>query len=380
VPLFYGSFKRFLQLTSKVRSDDSSTRVLFQVILEIFIGLFVAPILLLLDYISPHGMKNFTNKNSHKNTAGGVVSLRALCYAESWDSRIFIDDPFAIRFVESSLSRIIIKSAVLRYIMSLKMETQHPGALGHLVTRTMTIDKNIGDLASRKENRVQQLVILGAGYDTRAYRLQTLKDVVVFEIDQHFMSREKQKKCADLAPVCKELVHLSTDFNKESVADVLSACESFDPSKPTFFLWEGVQVYLSDDSVDRMFASLRRLNHYGGNSIQYLYFTFSAKAIMTQEGRKQIYGGEEFFEYASEIGEQVKSGLDPSTIDKYLFDRGFAPFHYSPCSGLSGHMTPEQKQEMYLSNHPFIRQSEVFHSCLVCNASGSMDKKVETIA
>ncbi len=77
-----------------------------------------------------------------------------------------------------------------------------------------------------------------------------------------------------------------------------------------------------------------------------------------------IYGGQEFYTYANGIGERVQSGLDPSRLKEFLAKRGFSLYTYSPASGLSGHMKPHQKQEHYLSRHPFIRQSEVFHSCL----------------
>lgn len=364
--LSFGSVKEIMRSREAISIDSSSMRLFFRLILEITIGLFLAPVLLLLDYLFPDETNKFTKKSSHKNTAGGVVSLRALCNVSS-DQRLYIDDPFAIRFVKSGIPRLICKSAILRYFMSLKLESQHPGALGHLITRTKTIDEIIGDLISRKKNAISQLVILGAGYDTRAYRLRTLKDVVVFEIDQNFMSSEKQQKCADLTPLCKKLVHLSTDFNKENVMDVLNACDVFDPSKPTFFIWEGVQVYLSDNSVDKMFASLRSLNQTVTQPEQFLYFTFSDKRILTQEGRQKIYGGKEFFEYANGIGERVQSGIDPTNIEEYLLARGFMLYEYSPCSGLTGHMTPNQKQEAYLSRHPFIRQSEVFHGCLARN-------------
>ena len=86
----------------------------------------------------------------------------------------------------------ITKSAVLCYIILLKLETQHSGALGNLITRAMTIDTIIGDLVSIKEKPICQLMILGAVYDTRAYQLRTLKDVVVIKVDQGFMSSEKQ--------------------------------------------------------------------------------------------------------------------------------------------------------------------------------------------
>ena len=97
---------------------------------------------------------------------------------------------------------------------------------------------------------------------------------------------------------------------------------------------------------------------------------------MTPEGRKSIYGGEEFFEYAGGIGEKVESGIDPNGIKDYLLTRGFDIYNYSPRSGLSGHMTPSQKQDMYLSNHPFIVQSEVFHSGLIKNVALWTDSKI----
>ncbi|VEU44827.1 unnamed protein product [Pseudo-nitzschia multistriata] len=374
-PLFYGSFQEMRRWRSSSISDGFPTRMFVQVTVEIMVGLFLGPILLFLDFLFPHAMKKFSKKTSHKNTAGGVVALRALCNASS-DSRLHIDDPYAIRFVQRGVLHIVVKSAVLRYLMTLKLEVQHPGALGHLITRTKTIDEIILDLTSRKNKPVRQLVILGAGYDTRAYRLKSLKDVLVLEVDQPFMSSEKQEKCADLKPLCKELVHLSTDFNKESVADVMNGCDKFDPKKPTLFLWEGVQVYLSDDSVDKMFASLCTLGQKLLDPAHYLYFTFSDKKLMTPEGRKSIYGGEEFFEYAGGIGEKVESGIDPNGIKDYLLTRGFDIYNYSPRSGLSGHMTPSQKQDMYLSNHPFIVQSEVFHSGLIKNVALWTDSKI----
>lgn len=343
----------------------SHCATLFILIREVAIGLFVAPVLVLLDYLFPGGMKTFTKKGSHKNTAGGVVALRALCHSSS-DPRLHIEDPFAIRFVESRLARAIATSSVLQHLMCRKLERQHPGALGHLITRTKTIDEAIEHLTNKEDGL--QLVLLGAGYDTRAYRLKTLRDVAVFEVDQHFMSCEKQKKCACFKPVCKELVHLSADFNAQSVADILYSCEQYNPALPTLFVWEGVTVYLSSDSVNSMFYGLREMSLRAPGSTQYLYFTFSDKALLTPKGRRRLYGGKEFYEYASGIGEEVRSGLDPRGLEKDLLAWGFVPYECDGHRGYSGHMTPRMMQLRYLARHPFVRESEVFHSALVRNA------------
>ena len=100
----------------------------------------------------------------------------------------------------------------------------------------------------------------------------------------------------------------------------------------------------------------------------YLYFTFSDRLIMESKNRKHLYGGEEFFHYAKGIGERVQSGIDPNNLREYLVQRGFLLYDYFPRTGLSGHMTPNEKQSYYLSHHPFVKQSEVFHSCLAQTA------------
>ena len=97
-------------------------------------------------------------------------------------------------------------------------------------------------------------------------------------------------------------------------------------------------------------------------------FTFSDKKLLSSEGRRSNYGGEQFYQYAKGIGESVQSGYDPSKMKDYLQNYGFAFYNYTD-KALSGHMTPAQKQKRYLSSHPFIRQSEVFHSALVAPES-----------
>ncbi len=252
-PLCYGSSKEIFKNRPILRGSMyiGHLKTVSSLLFEMFIGLIVVPpLLFLLAFIFRGASNNFTKKTSHKNTAGGVVSLRALCNAQS-DRRLHINDPYAVLFVEGVITHLILKSEVLCYLMCVLLETRHPGALGHLITRTQSIDEIISDLSARDENPIRQLVILGAGYDTRPYRLETLQDVAVFEVDQKFMSSEKQAKCANLSNKCKELVHLSVDFNNEDVSRLLLNCAKFDPLLPTLFLWEGVQVYLPDESVDR---------------------------------------------------------------------------------------------------------------------------------
>ena len=115
----------------------------------------------------------------------------------------------------------------------------------------------------------------------------------------------------------------------------------------------------------RMFADLIKLYN-AAHAYHILYFTFGDKKLLTTEGRRSMYGGEQFYQYAKGIGEGVKSGIDPNSINEYLHERGFSFYECcsSNSSGISGHISPDQQAARYLSQHPFIRPSEVFHSAL----------------
>lgn len=117
------------------------------------------------------------------------------------------------------------------------------GALGH---RTRFFDDAMRDHL----NQVEQVVILGAGWDTRAYSLikQADVDVHVFEVDTVQTQTQKRKSLV-MAKIDSSAVTFTTaDFNKESWLSALKRVD-FDPAKPTFVLWEGVTYYLDAEAV-----------------------------------------------------------------------------------------------------------------------------------
>lgn len=128
---------------------------------------------------------------------------------------------------------------------TLNMEVM--GAARMLIVRTRFIDDRF---QSALNAGVRQFVIMGAGFDTRAYRFaDMLHNARVFEVDQRKIQELKIKRIKEVIgeiPACVTLAPI--DFATMQLGDVLAQTE-FESNKTTFFVWEGVTMYLPEDSV-----------------------------------------------------------------------------------------------------------------------------------
>lgn len=115
-------------------------------------------------------------------------------------------------------------------------------ALGH---RTRFFD----DAILSYLHKVDQIVILGAGWDTRAYNLAQKEGVRVFEVDAPETQAQKRQALDKAKIDSSKVIFAAADFEQESWLDALKRV-GFDPEKPTFILWEGVTFYLEADAVE----------------------------------------------------------------------------------------------------------------------------------
>jgi methyltransferase (TIGR00027 family) len=102
---------------------------------------------------------------------------------------------------------------------------------------------------------VEQVVILGAGFDGRAHRMITLERARVFEVDHPATQSVKRRLAAGLARTCGELTYVACDFERDDLAERLqSAGHRVD--MPTVWIWEGVTLYLEDDAIHATLATI----------------------------------------------------------------------------------------------------------------------------
>ena len=120
-------------------------------------------------------------------------------------------------------------------------------AAATLVIRTKFIDERL-ECAVR--DGATQIVIMGAGWDTRAYRFaDQLHGVRVFEVDQPATQAWKRRRAeAVLGPPPPHLTYLQIDFRVQTLEAVLLAA-GYDPTVRTLFIWEGVTMYLPEAAV-----------------------------------------------------------------------------------------------------------------------------------
>ena len=102
----------------------------------------------------------------------------------------------------------------------------------------------------------QQVVFLGAGWDTRAYGALRDRPVRVFEVDTPATQRAKTE-ALDRADIdASHVTFVETDFGQTSWFNALLG-RGFDPDLPTFILWEGVTMYLDEETVQ---TTLRKVS------------------------------------------------------------------------------------------------------------------------
>lgn len=106
--------------------------------------------------------------------------------------------------------------------------------------------------------RPPQVVILGAGLDTRAYRLGALRGARIFEVDHPATQVYKRKHAARLAPLA-ELTYVPVDFTRDSLETALTHA-GYETDKPTLWIWEGVVMYLDDAALRGTLGAIRRLS------------------------------------------------------------------------------------------------------------------------
>jgi len=118
--------------------------------------------------------------------------------------------------------------------------------------RTIAIDDAI-----RATQPVRQLVILGAGLDARAWRMDELADAIVFEVDHPATQQVKRERTLGLRRAAREVRFVPVDFQTDAL-DTALARAGHDASAPTVFLWEGVVRYLTLAAIEATLDAVAR--------------------------------------------------------------------------------------------------------------------------
>lgn len=240
-------------------------------------------------------------------TAAGVALVRAIEASRPEDRRICYD-PYARAFVAGIavfLSKLVVDAGIYERIA--------PGAMAFVIARERYIDDF---LKACLNEGLDQVVILGAGFDTRAYRIPGIEKTRVFEIDHPATQEVKLKRLKKVIdPLPDHVTFLPVDFNTQPLGERMQS-SGYNEQGKTLFIWQGVTYFLASEGVDSTLAFIA--NHSGPGSAVILDYFYNEFLHDTSRPEVKVMQ-----RTARMTGEGYLFGIDEGQIEPFLTQRGF---------------------------------------------------------
>ena len=252
------------------------------------------------------------NKKASRS-AGIIAAHRAFDSSKDPDERICYD-PFARRFLPHGFT-VIGESEIPEETALNLFKNLVPGFHEFFIARTKYIDDCLQEQIT---NGIEQLVILGAGYDSRAYRFEELKkDIKVFEVDHPATQNIKREKLREIFQGLPDHVtFIPVDFHKENFGSILSA-NGYDSRLKTLFIWEGVSMYVHPDAVDETLSFISQNTGKGSSLIfDYTYH----EVVAERDDRKEAKA---WLKITQKSDEPLLFGIGIGELEQFLSIRGF---------------------------------------------------------
>lgn len=235
-------------------------------------------------------------------------------------ARRLCHDPLAREFLNTTL-RILAGSRILAGLVVWWAERLAPGVPGEVLGRTKYIDDC---LKTCIDDGMEQLVVLGAGYDSRAYRFDGLNPrVKVFEVDHPATQKVKMKRVERLmGRLPDHVIFVPVDFEQDKLHHKLFE-KGYDRNKKSFYIWEGVTYYLTAKAVDETLAFVVE-NSGAGSSI---IFDYAFQRVL--QGASDVGQINRALKAWERIGAPITAdehfifGVKEGTIQEFLSARGF---------------------------------------------------------
>jgi len=239
------------------------------------------------------------------STARGVALVRAIEMTRPEADRAS-SDPYAHRFVNP------LTVQFMRVVSALGINRLT--GIEEMMNFAMARERHIEAIMSRElRDGTRQIVVLGAGFDTRSYRLPGAAAVPVFEVDHPVTQAAKREALRGVVDPLPANVHfVGVDFDHDDLGERLRAA-GYDEGKRTLFVWQGVIVYLTREGADRTLAFITGHSATGSAVV----FDSIDSAALAGSGAT----GLRFF--TSAMGEKVTFGIGLDEIVPWLQARGF---------------------------------------------------------
>lgn len=266
-----------------------------------------------------------------RSTAEGAAALRA-AGATLRDPELRNPDHLAADFIAPGIkATALVKLPLIRNLAPRLFERILPGSFWFELARTHHMDEVV---AAEVAEGATQVVLLGAGLDSRAYRLRDeLSAAQIFEVDHPVTAAVKADRLlAIFGSMPSHVQYVHVDFNTETIADRLAE-HGFDRRAQTIVLWSGVTPYLEERGVEQgleWFAS-------GTGRGSAICFDYLWKEML--DGDDSFYGAKELRKRVTAGGEPFKFGIPRGGADAFVSRFGLV---------LEEDLGPEDAQERLL--------------------------------
>ncbi len=247
-------------------------------------------------------------------TAYGLMGLRAVA-AQDPDPKTRNPDYLAAKLCDLIALREVM-GIDLEFEKSVKVINKRKLWIFYYATaRTKHIDTV---LLNELKAGVKQVVIMGAGFDTRAYRFsKDFPQVSFTEVDLPAMVAEKKKRVRNkLSTQPKNVAYAPIDFNTQDLGQVLAQV-GYQKDQKTLFIWEGVTMYLDASAVG---STLRFIaaNSAPGSSV---VFDYLPPSVVKGTYAKDPYA-KTMAAVVKRVGEPLRFGIDPDKLGAFLQRQG----------------------------------------------------------
>lgn len=222
------------------------------------------------------------------------------------------DDRMALLLIPG-LARLLLHIPWARRIYGQRIAPR--GIYEYTIARTKYIDAVFREALAAK---FDQILIFGAGFDTRALRFQgEAGETQIFELDVPITQQAKLSQYQKRGlRIPEKGAFVSIDFDQESLPEKLEEA-GFERGKRSLFVLEGLLMYLQPESVDSTFRVLEEFAGVGSVVV----FDYVRGAVLRQAGL--YYGEREIVESVAKAGEQWQFGIEEGELEDLMVSYGF---------------------------------------------------------
>ena len=265
-------------------------------------------------------VKQHRKNKVYSRTAEIACLLRALSRKEA-EPRYRVRDHLAQYFLPWHYRLLL--SIAPWYIKNRAMKTV-PAGLSWLIARTHIYD-HIVESSLVNERDITQVVILGAGFDTRFSRLHFPSDreIRLIEIDAPETQRYKQSILASLPDEVTgknivgrpQISYVPVNFETDTIEAALMRSTAYNPAAKTLFLWEAVTPYLTSTAVDSVIQFVRDFSGAGST------LAFDVRYLEAIKGTKR-YNMSALTSTVGNLREPFKFGVPEGTSRQWALSKG----------------------------------------------------------